>query len=415
MLVHRMVKDIKNSKVLHKIKTKDAYTAQQLYQQFKSQHLLDDRREYDEEDLMSAYPGLSKEEAKKLFDMLQRSTDAADLSLSKDNLIDAMGSGYTPVHVQKNRQGVFIVFKSDKDGKFYIVEKRSKQLFSVATSLAMAKRIIGETEDSKSKDADPRGYKVTDQIIKGFLIYKSGKGPATFFAKNENGKQFEGTMEQIKKQIDDYWVKQDEAVMKQKVRDDGYVVTTIGKYKIIEGIGPDGGDWFASAPGDVKRFKTRREAEEYADQSQPFRDSKTKDRATSGKSHRYRIKDDKLFQLRSGLKRKTKDAVKVIGEYKGYTLKHDPSRVQYFTRHKGGIGHIYGNDVNDLKRKIDKWRRDHNAADANPDLINMYKQKFEEAIDSGDKEEMKRWFREIMEQVSFTDALGSNRDYKKRD
>ena len=105
MLVHRMVKDIKNSKVLHKIKTKDAYTAQQLYQQFKSQHLLDDRREYDEEDLMSAYPGLSKEEAKKLFDMLQRSTDAADLSLSKDNLIDAMGSGYTPVHVQKNRQG----------------------------------------------------------------------------------------------------------------------------------------------------------------------------------------------------------------------------------------------------------------------------------------------------------------------
>lgn len=262
MLVHRMVKDIKNSKVLHKIKTKDAYTAQQLYQQFKSQHLLDDRREYDEEDLMSAYPGLSKEEAKKLFDMLQRSTDAADLSLSKDNLIDAMGSGYTPVHVQKNRQGVFIVFKSDKDGKFYIVEKRSKQLFSVATSLAMAKRIIGETEDSKSKDADPRGYKVSDQIIKGFLIYKSGKGPATFFAKNENGKEFEGTMEQIKKQIDDYWVKQDEDVMKQKVRDEkipyvksgttrgyiievendknevfpwkGYIVTQKGKYYICK-------------------------------------------------------------------------------------------------------------------------------------------------------------------------------------
>jgi mannose-6-phosphate isomerase-like protein (cupin superfamily) len=42
--------------------------------------------------------------------------------------------------------------------------------------------------------------------------------------------------------------------------------------------------------------------------------------------------------------------------------------------------------------------------DANPDLINMYKQKFEEAIESGDKEEMKRWFREIMNHVSFTDA-----------
>ena len=39
--------------------------------------------------------------------------------------------------------------------------------------------------------------------------------------------------------------------------------------------------------------------------------------------------------------------------------------------------------------------------DANPDLINMYKQKFEEAIDNGDKEEMKRWFREIMNNVTF--------------
>lgn len=72
----------------------------------------------------------------------------------------------------------------------------------------------------ESKDSDPRGYKVSDQIIKGFLIYKSGKGPATYFAKNENGKEFEGTMEQIKKQIDAYWVKQDEDVMKQKVKDE---------------------------------------------------------------------------------------------------------------------------------------------------------------------------------------------------
>jgi mannose-6-phosphate isomerase-like protein (cupin superfamily) len=59
---------------------------------------------------------------------------------------------------------------------------------------------------------------------------------------------------------------------------------------------------------------------------------------------------------------------------------------------------------------IDKTKRWWNSAtgkriaDANPDLINMYKQKFEEAIDNGDKEEMKRWFREIMNHVSFTDA-----------
>jgi hypothetical protein len=98
------------------------------------------------------------------------------------------------------------------------------------------------------------------------------------------------------------------------------------------------------------------------------------------------------------------DNVKEVGEYKGYSLKYNASRSQYYTSPKGGVGHIFGNDVQDLKRKIDKWRIDHNVADANPDLINMYKQKFEEAIESGDKEEMKRWFREIMNNVSFNDA-----------
>lgn len=98
------------------------------------------------------------------------------------------------------------------------------------------------------------------------------------------------------------------------------------------------------------------------------------------------------------------DNIKELEKYKGHTLKYNASRSQYFTFPKGGSGHIYGNNLQDLKRKIDKWNEAHNFTDANPDLINMYKQKFEEAIDNGDKEEMKRWFREIMNHVSFTDA-----------
>jgi hypothetical protein len=46
-------------------------TAEELFQMFKDKDLLDDRREYDVEDLMSAYPGLSKEEAEKLEKILQ--------------------------------------------------------------------------------------------------------------------------------------------------------------------------------------------------------------------------------------------------------------------------------------------------------------------------------------------------------
>ena len=46
-------------------------TAKELFQMFKDEDLLNDRREYDVEDLMSTYPGLSKEEAEKLEKMLQ--------------------------------------------------------------------------------------------------------------------------------------------------------------------------------------------------------------------------------------------------------------------------------------------------------------------------------------------------------
>jgi hypothetical protein len=130
--------------------------------------------------------------------------------------------------------------KKVKDSKVWAkinTKDESDRLESLKRQLAQAKQTGGDKDYEKeledeikeleaqyqreglTKDADPRGYKVSDQIIKGFLIYKSGKGPATFFAKNENGKEFEGSMEEIKKQIDDYWVKQDEDVMKQKMKD----------------------------------------------------------------------------------------------------------------------------------------------------------------------------------------------------
>jgi hypothetical protein len=49
---------------------KENTTAKKLFQTFKDEDLLNDRREYDVEDFMSAYPDLSKEEAEKLEKML---------------------------------------------------------------------------------------------------------------------------------------------------------------------------------------------------------------------------------------------------------------------------------------------------------------------------------------------------------
>jgi len=53
----------------------EALTADELYKEFEEEDLLNDRREYDVEDLMSAYPGLSKKEAEKLEQMLQSGGD----------------------------------------------------------------------------------------------------------------------------------------------------------------------------------------------------------------------------------------------------------------------------------------------------------------------------------------------------
>jgi hypothetical protein len=66
----------------YKAKLNENKTAKTLYQMFKDEDLLDDRREYDVEDLMSTYPDLSQEEAKKLEKMLQ---DPSNLNESKLN------------------------------------------------------------------------------------------------------------------------------------------------------------------------------------------------------------------------------------------------------------------------------------------------------------------------------------------
>lgn len=288
--------------------------------------------------------------------------------------------------------------KKVKDSKVWAkinTKDESDRLESLKRQLAQAKQTGGDKDYEKeleneikeleaqyqreglTKDADPRGYKVSDQIIKGFLIYKSGKGPATFFAKNENGKEFEGSMEEIKKQIDDYWVKQDESVMKQKVRDEdykgyeiteeekGFVVRKGSEVKVIVGS-------VQKAKEYIDRFVTKdaltramymREKDQLMmkvkDASQAYLDGYAAARGAYGKhtnpvkddpakaaewdkgwedgkadkdelsakgsgqefvkygSHfkdarpkhpRWRIKDDKLFRLRSAIKKaKTKD------------------------------------------------------------------------------------------------------------
>lgn len=166
------------------------------------------------------------------------------------------------------------------------------------------------SSDSKMKDS--RGYKVTDQIIKGFMIYKTGTN--FFTAKNENGEQYEGTMEEIKKRIDDYWVKRDEDVMKQKVRDKNGSQKMRGFYKGFNLIEYEN-QLIAATPSErtVATVTGTTESDLYTlkkkiDELNFAGDSKTKDTYTKNRKARnmhFRIKGDKLPV---GLKKKVKDA-----------------------------------------------------------------------------------------------------------
>ena len=71
------------------------------------------------------------------------------------------------------------------------------------------------------KDSDYRGYKTTDQIYKGFSIYKTGS--SEFTAKKETGESYTGGLDEVKNQIDKFWEKEDakEVLNKDKKTKDG--------------------------------------------------------------------------------------------------------------------------------------------------------------------------------------------------
>lgn len=131
---------------------------------------------------------------------------------------------------EQDIRGKWQSITKDSKGKWHLEDDNEKIVSKEfdteveAKAEVMRRRKEAQTKGTKLidvtivQDSDYRGYKTTDQIIKGFMIYKSGKANM-FTAKNENGQQYEGTIEDIKKKIDAYWVKQDETVMKQKVND----------------------------------------------------------------------------------------------------------------------------------------------------------------------------------------------------
>lgn len=74
---------------------------------------------------------------------------------------------------------------------------------------------IAEIKDGRIITKDGR---TVDQIYKGFQLYKSGKAPAEFTAIKEKD-QYQGSLDDVKRQIDKYWEKKDAEELAKKTGD----------------------------------------------------------------------------------------------------------------------------------------------------------------------------------------------------
>ena len=151
---------------------KENRTAEDLFQMFKDEDLVDDRREYDEEDLMSTYPGLSKEEAEKLFNMLQNINEAKYNSYA--DVVNAISKKYS-YKVYQDEIEEFMQDKASLDtimaGKdpiaayeeFYNIQRESLSSVSKEDKIQVIKEWIWFTcDEGQAKDDINKYNKMID-------------------------------------------------------------------------------------------------------------------------------------------------------------------------------------------------------------------------------------------------------------
>jgi hypothetical protein len=134
----------------YKAKLNENVTAEELYQMFKDEDLLNDRREYDAEDFMWSYPDLSQEEAEKLEKMLQ------DPSKLNENKSEDLEVKWTPEYYKNKEEYV--------EGYYHEMGLVNAPYAMVGNK--KVKEIVGYFYDDEENE---------DEEIIGYIFSKSGK------------------------------------------------------------------------------------------------------------------------------------------------------------------------------------------------------------------------------------------------
>jgi hypothetical protein len=179
------------------------YDAEFLFKYFKNKSdlFMDEMREYDAEELMNSYPGLSQEEAEKLEDMLQNPLDEAkkdeeveDVTVDDTEVVDApesdmmAGESAEISGIQSNLQAAYAEAKALGDEKLITQIANTITYFTKAHILDTAP--INEAEGNLNQVRNkllglfqPYGnFQISDMTMKGqnlgteFRLYSKSKG-----------------------------------------------------------------------------------------------------------------------------------------------------------------------------------------------------------------------------------------------
>lgn len=140
----------------YKQKLGENKTAEELYQMFKDEDLLNDRREYDIEDLVSAYPGLSKEEAEKLYQKLQKINESSFKDKIKELVHASLGET-----------------KKKKQAKDVAPQEDSIDDILEPTDADMGMDMSTDTDVDTGIDIDPKVKNIQNLLQKAYANAKS--------------------------------------------------------------------------------------------------------------------------------------------------------------------------------------------------------------------------------------------------
>jgi hypothetical protein len=192
----------------YKAKLNENETAEKLFQVFKDEGLLNDRREYDAEDFMLAYPDLSQEEAEKLEKMLQNPANLNEHYIA-GGIVGIGAINQIPSRVKADYEDAFEYFLSQK---YSLNEMEDLEEYAETQPIDIPQG-MSDLPDNVKKDPN------FEELVDYFKTHKSEAKKVINNVKDELSSLKEAYKDKDKYYIEDAYGREKEATKKEYLRD----------------------------------------------------------------------------------------------------------------------------------------------------------------------------------------------------